>query len=285
MQEYQKNAINSLFTQCNVKGKIILEIGGDLSYSVASYLVDKGAEHVTSINIDPKFSTQEITPKISARNISATELTKYYNEEVFDIVFGVAVLEHIDNTPLLLKQIYSVLKNNGLVLLQGGPIWTCSIGHHVWVDFQENVYRFNDNSNNPIPNWHHLILNPNEMKIYLVEQKNILSEHADKIVSYIYDSRDLSRIGYADLLEVFHNSQFQILEVLQKYGVKPDYQILKQLNDIFGKNQHNFEINGIQFVLQKNNNSYNTFCRVFVTRESLGIETKIQRIQKNMFDR
>lgn len=251
MQKYQKNAINSLSTKYDIEGKRILEIGGDLSHSVASYLVNKGAKHVTSINIDTKFPTRKISPKISARNLSATELTKYYNEEVFDIVFGVAVLEHIDNTSLLLKQIYSVLKNKGLVLLQGGPIWTCSIGHHVWVNCHQNIYRFNNQINNPIPNWYHLILSPNQMKIYLVEQKNIPTKHAEKIVSYIYDSRDLSRMTHADLLEVFHQSQFKILELLQKYGAKPDYQVLTRLNDIFGEKQHNFEVNGIQFLLQK----------------------------------
>lgn len=251
MEKYQTKAIKSLCENFDIKNKKILEIGGDLSYSVASYLVNNGAKHVTSINIDSKFPTKEISNKISAKNLSATELTKYYNEETFDVVFGVAILEHIDNTSLLLKQIYSVLKKNGLVLLQGGPIWTCSIGHHVWVNCNENIYRFNNQTKNPIPNWYHLLLSPDKMKTFLVDKQNILPEHADKIVSYIYDGRDLSRIGYADLLEVFDKSQFKILEVLQRYGAKPDYKILNKLNNIFSDKQHNFEINGIQFLLQK----------------------------------
>ncbi|MEL6439223.1 MAG: methyltransferase domain-containing protein [Cyanobacteria bacterium J06621_8] len=251
MQEYQTKAINSLTSKYDIKGKKILEIGGDLSHSVASYLVNHGAQHVTSINIDPKFPTKEVSQKISAKNLSATELTNYYNEETFDVVFGVAILEHIDNTPLLLNQIYSVLKKNGLVLLQGGPIWTCSIGHHVWVNCDENIYRFNNHKINPIPNWYHLLLSPNEMQSYLVEQQNISSDHADKIVSYIYEERDLSRIGYADFFDIFQASQFKILEAFQRYGAKPDHQVLSQLKDVFSEKHHNFEINGIQFLLQK----------------------------------
>lgn len=251
MEKYQKKAITSLCDNFNIKGKKILEIGGDLSYSVASYLVNNGAEHVTSINIDPKFKTKEVSKKVSAKNQSATELSESYEDETFDIVFGVAILEHIDNTSLLLKQIYSVLKDNGVVLLQGGPLWTCSIGHHVWVNCNDNVYRFNNQMKNPIPNWYHLILTPDRMKNYLVNQKDIPPKNADQIVNYVYNGQDLSRIGYADLLEVFNQSQFKILEVLQRYGAKPDHQTLDKLNSIFPKKQHNFEINGMQFLLQK----------------------------------
>ncbi len=86
------------------------------------------------------------------------------------------------------------------------------------------------------------------MRLYLIEKKSIFPEHVDKIVSYIYDEPRLSRICHSDLIEVFHKSQFKILEVLQRYGTKPDHKTLNKLKNIFRNKQHNFEVNGMQFL-------------------------------------
>lgn len=250
-KEYHKRMTRYIMENCNIKGKNILEIGGDVSCSVAKYLVANGATHVSSINIDSRFTNRDVNNKISTRKLSATELTKHYKEKTFDIVYGYAVLEHINNTSLLLEQIYSVLKNDGFVFLHGGPIWTCALGHHIWVNSNDNIYRFNKKRKNPIPNWYHLIFTPDEMRLYLIEN-NIPDEDANKIVEYIYHSSDICRIGHADLLKVFHQSNFKIREILQSYGkAKLDYQTLNKLKNTFDDNQHDFEVAGVEFLLQK----------------------------------
>ena len=250
-KKYHKTMTKHLMERCNVQGKKILEIGGDVSCSVAKYLVENGAAHVTSINIDSRFSDREVNNRISTKRLSATELTKCFAKETFDIVYGYAVLEHIDNTSLLLAEIYSVLKKNGFVYLHGGPIWTCARGHHIWVDCVVDTYRFNKQDKNPIPDWYHLILTPEEMKLHLAE-KSISAEDADKIVHYIYDSSDICRIGHADLIEKFHQSELKMLEVIQSYGkAQVDYETSTKLKSMFQDKQHDFEVESVKFLLQK----------------------------------
>lgn len=237
--------------KCNIKGKNILEVGGDVSCAVAKHLVQNGAAHVTSVNIDSRFSDREIDGNISMRRLSATEVSKVFAESTFDIIYGYAVLEHIKDTTLLLKELQSILKKDGFLYIHGGPIWTSARGHHVWVNGKEDTYRFDNKNKNPIKNWHHLIFTPEQMKHYLAEQ-NISSEDIDRIVHYIYHSSDICRIGHADLLDKFYQCNLKMLEVTQSYGVAQiDAEVLDNLNRIYHDKAHDFGVESVKFLLQK----------------------------------
>ncbi|WP_019509043.1 class I SAM-dependent methyltransferase [Pleurocapsa sp. PCC 7319] len=249
LRKGQISAVNNLSDISDIRGKKILEIGGDIRHEVANYLIERGALHVTSININPKIKTQEINKNLSTVNLDATKLTSYFDTETFDMAFGVAILEHIKNTKLLLDQVYSVLKSEGCALLHGGPIWTSSIGHHTWVDCNTKSYRFNDQTN-PIPNWHHLILDFDGMIEFLIKQKDLPYQHAEKVAKYIYNDSDLSRMSYLDFVNTFNNSKFKIIKILENIGPSLPNNILKKLKKTQYKKQ-NCEVIGLKFLVKK----------------------------------
>ena len=250
LRKGQISAVEKISNISDIKGKRILEIGGDLKHEVADYLIEKGALHVTSINISPQVFNQKINDKLTTVNLDATKLTEYFESATFDMAFGVAILEHIHNTQLLLDQVYSVLKPKGLALLHGGPIWTSSIGHHTWVNCDEKFYRFNDQTN-PIPDWYHLILNFDEMIEYLTKQKGIRHKHAEQLASYIYKGSDLSRMGYLDYINAFRNSKFKTIMIYEDPGKPLPQKIAERLRNTQYKNQKQFEVIAMQFILEK----------------------------------
>lgn len=250
LREGQKYAVKKLSNISNINGKKVLEIGGDLKHETADYLIEMGASHVTSINIHPKVSTQKISDKLSTVNLDATKLLSYFESETFDIVFGVAILEHIHNTELLLDQIYSVLKPNATALLHGGPIWTSAIGHHTWVECDQTKYRFNDKTN-PIPDWHHLILNFNEMIDFLINEKNLTRQHAISVANYIYKDTDLSRMSYSDYINAFKKSKFRTIMIYEDSGKPIPENLVEKLKRTKYKNQKEFEVVALQFIVEK----------------------------------
>lgn len=250
LREGQKSALKKLSNISNINGKKILEIGGDLKHELADCLIDMGASHVTSINISPKVSTQKVSDRLSIVNLDATKLLSHFESETFDMVFGVAVLEHIHNTQLLLDQIYSVLKPIGTALLHGGPIWTSAIGHHVWIEYDQKKYLFNDKTN-PIPDWHHLILNFNEMIDFLTTKKNLKRQHAIQVAKYIYKDTNLSRVSYLDYINIFKQSKFRTIMIYEEYGKQIPKHIMKKLKSTHYKNQEDFEVIALQFIVEK----------------------------------
>ena len=279
LKQYQFNVISRLRNHCcDITGKRILEIGGDLEHKVAKYFIQEGASHVVDINKHPSAKTRDIDQHISVISGDCTRLTDYFKHNYFDIAFGVGVLEHINGIPAMLEQLFSVVNNNGFVCMQGGPIWTGPQGHHVWCvrDNQNQfIYKFN-NDTNPIPDWYHLLTDFDGMIDYLTAKREIPHEHALEIAEWIYKSDELSRLGYRDLVKVFKSNKFKTVgfyvdsvklnkKILKKLERKHEGSILSILEVIKGKDfrlakkmirqkrvvMSDFEVTALTFVLKK----------------------------------
>ena len=250
IETYQKAAVIELLKHCDLKGKRLLEVGGN-SCDLANFFLEEGAADVSIIN---KTNFSEIYS--SSKNIhfvegDATKLKDYFPDSHFDIIFGVALLEHINASSTMLNQMYSVLKKGGTIYLAGRPIWTSRVGHHVWENFGDQYYHFNDSSN-PIPDWHHLIVDSQEMIDLLTQEKLIPQEHAAKVVDYVYKGESLNRICYSKLVDVFRNSNFIILKEYTRAGNKPDEATLeKLLKTEYSSELENFSVEGIAFAMRK----------------------------------
>ena len=247
----QIESVNNLCNVVDLKGKRVLEIGGDSKYEVANLLLEKGVAHVTTINIGSNFPTGEVNEKLSTVKLDATQLTSKFSEGTFDIAFGVAILEHVNNVPLMLDQLYDVLKSGGIALLHGGPIWSSRKGHHTWVKSGQNVYRFSDQNTNPIPDWYHLLLNYDEMIEYLITEKKLSSQDASAIAEHVYKSPNLSRKSYFEILEAFDNSKFYKVKMIESCGLKPSVEMAEKLSKTKWKAQTKFDVSGLGFVVRK----------------------------------
>lgn len=247
----QIGAVNNLAHLCDLKGKKVLEIGGDDSHEVANLLLAKGASHVTTIGLSFAFSSREISDGLSAINLDAARLTTKFPAGTFDAAFGVAVLEHLNNLPLVLDQLHTVLKSEAVVLLHGLPIWTSWDGHHLWVDRGEKKYRFNSPDLNPISDWYHLLLDYESMIEYLVDEGKIGSEDAMEISRRTYRSHNLSRAGYSDLVSAFKHSRFEMVKLTEWFGKRPSTDIARRLEQTRWGGHERFDVEGLEFVVKK----------------------------------
>ena len=232
---YQKKCIDAFSSLYDVNKKEILEIGGAPPYAVAQTLMDKGAKSISTINYRSDLINKKIANGIYFFNMDARYLE--FEDNSFDFVFGIAVLEHLPDIDTIMKEIHRVLRKGGSAWLHGGALWSCHHGHHIYVHVNGNHYTFNDN--NPIEDWHHLILNKTEMLNHLVNEKKISRDDANSIVEYIYDDNILNRLRYEDYITSFHRAEgLTVANIIKRTWKNYTPQIHEQIQHNLGNDAY-----------------------------------------------
>jgi glycosyltransferase involved in cell wall biosynthesis/SAM-dependent methyltransferase len=196
---YHLEEFGKVFSRVDLRGKHVLEIGSDFNLACARLLAANGAAEVVANNLWEWRCSEPLPPNIRfcVGNICDVNLPEHY----FDIIFGIAILEHVEDPVRVAQAAKRVLRPDGIAYLQGSPLWTSSLGHHVWVDkhqisqaegtvceaANDVVYSFADPTKNPIPNWAHLTHSPEELGAILVERQ-LPAAHAASIVRFVYNT-------------------------------------------------------------------------------------------------
>jgi len=186
---YHFDHIETFLGRVDVDGKRVLEIGSDYFLASARLIRANGAAEVVSTNLTDWRSPDPLPEGIQFRVVdaSATGIA----DDSFDLIYGIAVLEHIPDMQRMCHEMRRLLRPGGKAFLEGCPFWSCSVGHHVRYAKQERVvYSFTDDTN-PIANWSHLVLSPTEMAEEL-ESQGICAEDAAGISQFVYGMGETS---------------------------------------------------------------------------------------------
>lgn len=191
---YQIDEFRKFFSRVDPRGKRVLEIGSDFHLASARLFAANGATQVIATNIGNWRSDEPLPPGVEFQVGDAGDVK--FADASFDIIYGIAVLEHIPDFEKVAAAIDRLLNSNGVAYLQGCPLWPSSLGHHVWADRRaidnsspadETLYTFADPDKNPIPHWAHLVSSPKDMKGALIG-KGVPLRHAEHLVRFIYNA-------------------------------------------------------------------------------------------------
>ena len=107
--------------------------------------------------------------------------------------------------PAVLREALRVLRPGARLFTQFSPIWTCAIGHHVWICDEDAVVTFNDGI---VPDWAHLVLSEDELLAYLclMLEKPV----AERVAAFAYHGSYLNRRCEGELRRDFEESGFEI---------------------------------------------------------------------------
>jgi len=224
---YQQQCLDTISQFTTFSGKKILEIGGDIPRNVANKLIELGASEVWSINVDERYLDQDIV-NVHIRNLSAYEIERYFGNSVFDIVFGIAVLEHMEDIQSLVDAIKAVSRLGGMVYLQGGPFWTCCHGHNLVYFVDGRLYAFT--GDNPVPDWLHLLQEPSEAAETL-KKSGVPGTHVDAIIDQIYNGRHINRKKYSDIKQTLYDSNLNLCYIQEHIRRRPRDSILSKLSE------------------------------------------------------
>lgn len=245
LQDYQQRTLNEFFSIFDVSDKKVLEIGGVPPFSVSKFFINKGAFDVQIININKSIENSFIDHHIKYQYMDARRMN--FPDNHFDVIFGVAILEHINNIDMLFLECARVLKPGGHLYLHGGPLWSSYVGHHLYMDVDNVNYRFL--GNNPIDPWDHLILSEDQLNNKL-RKLNIDSSHVIKIVNQIYRSDFINRLFPEDFIYELQKSKLKIIDCkLTKWRGMPS-DVRDKLKEIY-PNYINFNVDDIVIYAKK----------------------------------
>lgn len=260
-QYFQELPYRVLSRYLSVSGKDALEIGGaQACLSARPFLMD-GASSVTVTGLD-HITEESVISDQRLRIVKADglDLRSHFEASSFDCVYGLSLMEHIPSPDIFLEEVYRVLRPGGLAFFEGNPLWSSSLGHHLWVaswggKYQGKTtknYLFNTMSGvaslNPIPDWGHLLMDQEELRLHL-QEKTLPPGDVDCIVDWTYHNKDLNRLSSAELVKAYANSRLKVLEI-NANRVEVPAPVLIMLRERYGDGC-DFGITGLTILLAK----------------------------------
>ena len=229
--------------------KTVLEIGSDLSGAVAREMKSKGVKTIIGINPLMDFiqgrDEPPSTPYVHFLRSDARWLQ--FEDKSISSIFSVATFEHINNLELAIDEFFRVLRPGGVLYTDFGPIWSCSVGHHVFAKVGDEEARHWKPGKNPVPNFGHLLLPADELRVQL---KGKVSEALlDAIIAWIYEKDEINRLFYEDYIRIFEQSDFQI-ESINKVLEHIDSTLEKSLQEMYAPYQE-FRCRMLEVTLSK----------------------------------
>ncbi len=188
-----------------LKGKCVLEIGGSVPIEAVRAL---GVQHWTACDLNPDVA--QAADYTALRTDAAATLLP---SESIDVAYSVCAFEHFDRLDAVLAEAHRVLRPGGRLFTQFAPIWSSSVGHHVWIMEQgQPLVTFNDHV---IPRWGHLLLEEHELLAFLAITRG--PELARRLTDYVWHHAYINRLCEGDFRRIVDSSAFQV-EIYDKWG-------------------------------------------------------------------
>jgi hypothetical protein len=229
----------------------VLEIGSDVDAKVIRELHALGATRVIGIN--PVFTDDDLNkfnplmPQGCSLARGDMRNTGIPSDSV-GAVFSVAVFEHLLDFDKCLLEMHRILVSGGMVYAHFGPIWSSSLGHHVYANVGEQKARHWDPSLNPLDDHSHLLLSRQEMGLSIADR--VPARLGEEILKWVYESNDINRLFYDDYVRMFEQSPFEIVHLSPEREHLPE-KTKSALNQHHGPTHHTFDVRNAEVLLRK----------------------------------
>jgi SAM-dependent methyltransferase len=212
LTRYQHSAIERFYGfEPDLSGPV-LEIGSDLQGSVLKELAHRGIRRLIGLNVEVAFPAPDVRRKDSERYemIQGDVRRLPFKDGSISSIISIMAFEHIHDFDRALGEMHRVLKPGGTVYSDFGPIWSCSIGHHVYAIVDGVEARHWKPGKNPVPHFAHLLMGPSALRAALLQKSWVFPRLADAIVHWIHEGDGVNRVFYEDYVKFFDRSPFTV---------------------------------------------------------------------------
>lgn len=203
---YRNTSLAKFYELTDVTNHTILEIGGVQPYEIPHDLVLHGAKSIFTVNKKlTYFYPEQVTDKITAIHTDAKTLT--FLDNTFDSIISVLTIQRIVNLSEVLAEAYRVLKPNGVMYINGEPLWSAKLGAHY--TFTVNDIEYHRKNNRILSDWEHLTSTKEEIRSRLTGTYS--NEVIETLIFNVYTYTHLNRLFPAEIMEIVSNSKFEIV--------------------------------------------------------------------------
>jgi len=210
-----KSYMQDIHGRYDFKGKTVCEIGADINLECAQAAIKLGAKSVCAVN--PNIVPEKSPHK---RLTIIKDLGENLNSKVkFDLIYGVALLEHVLNPEDLARKVFELLKKNGKAYLQGNPFWTGKDGNHHWVTKNPStrIYRFTD-VDTVFDNWYHLTFPSKDDFAEYMLSKNVPQKDIIPLYKNVFEHPHISRLTPTEVIKAFTDVKEFDVDVFRHYA-------------------------------------------------------------------
>jgi N-acetylglucosaminyldiphosphoundecaprenol N-acetyl-beta-D-mannosaminyltransferase len=216
LDAYQRAAIADFMaeTPAPLLAAGVLEIGSDTNGRVLRRLAALGVRRLTGLNPALTFAEagQLSVGLPEGSRFEAVDLRSAgLPDSSYGAIFSVAVFEHLNEFEACLAEMYRLLIPGGRVYAAFGPIWSSSLGHHVFAEADGEQLRHWDPRLNPIEDHSHLLLSAEEMANRIAASRGHALAEAG--VEWIYRSDSLNRLFFEDYVAAFSAAPFEVVKL------------------------------------------------------------------------
>lgn len=230
--------ISRIETFIDLEGKRVLEIGASpTNPAIGDYLTREKGCHYTGLNIAPfKYDSRPDMDMVCS-DIHAVD----FDPESFDLVFSIAVWEHIPNPLPLFDQIAGWLRPSGIHygIFQN---WTSSIGHHIFAP------RFPQHF---VPDWAQMLYPDAASMAAALEQGGAPAEDARAIAAFSHDSPEINRVASRDFVRTIMGGPLEVLYLDGRTRGRIDPRAVAAAEKVEGRSAEELTCMGLEFALRK----------------------------------
>lgn len=178
-------------------GKRVLEIGASpLNPVLARLLIDKYGCDYVGVNIEPFEYSSAPGMKMISEDIHKVDFPRNH----FDVVFSIAVWEHIPNPLPVFDAVARWLRPGGIHygIFQN---WMSQVGHHVFSPRAPGHL---------VPAWGHLIYSPEDLETQITTAGGS-PETAASITDFIHNSPEINRVPTGDFVAKIQSGPLEVL--------------------------------------------------------------------------
>ena len=213
LSRYQHRAIERFSSFSPDLSGTVLEIGSDIQGGVLKELAGRGIPRLVGLNIDVDRTAHAGRGggRVPDYEIVQGDVRRLpFRDDTMSSILSITAFEHVHDMDVALAEMHRVLKPGGILYSEFGPIWSCSIGHHVEAMVDGVEARHYKPGKNPVPHFAHLLMTPDELRAAVLRTPWVFPTLADAIVDWIYEGPGVNRVFYEDYVEAFRRSPFAI---------------------------------------------------------------------------
>jgi len=193
-----------------------------------------------SLRREPLYDPDDLPRNVNVIRHDRLDL-RLFSKNYFSFSFSIGAMQHIRELRDHLKQMRRITSPGGYYWIWEAPFWSSSMGHH---------YRHSE-TDCPIPHYGHLYMSRRELIDHLIAGGRS-SDESDKIVTFIYDRSDLSRLGRSETKNVINKSRF-IVESWEDeidHNYNNNFQEIVSANNVYNIRLSDLRIKGAKIGLR-----------------------------------
>lgn len=199
IDEYLKMSLSDINLKYKIKDKRVLNITPFINAKVSLGFESFQAKEVISLDFYDHGFELKGGKNIKCIKQGFEDLDNLDGQ--FDIIYGLDVLEHVQDLKKFYNNLRRLIDDNGVICLQGSPLWPSDNGHNCMLNNLDCGMLKTGEGSPSLEPWEHLAYDSKDELKSAMLKKGFTENDAELVSEFIFNSDEINRKSYSDFIE------------------------------------------------------------------------------------